>query len=446
MNPDNLSQAVAAMHADWDLIDALLGGTPAMRAAGEKYLPKRRLEEDTDYRARLNCATLFPAFAETVQNMVGRVFAEPLLINEDVPAWVRTDVLPDVDRQGRNIHVFSTDWFRSALAYGLTSVLVESPRVAGVKTREDQRKAGVRPYVIQLKQRDVLGWKLDDSGKLLQVRIARSRLAEDGPFGQKMVPQVHVYEPGQVSIWEKPDKDWALVETVQTGFAGIPLVTLYTARTGMLTAMPPLRELAYLNGKHWVQQSSNDTLIETASVPILAVTGVRSGDEIVIGAKNAVRLPQGADMRYVEHSGAAISAGREALTALKEEMRQSGAKLLAPQAGQAKTAAQVDEEAARDNSALGAMALSLQDTLALLLDTIAAYRGEAAGGTIKVQPNLDADLVPNESMKTLLDMESKGILSPQTVFEESQRRGFVGEDRTWEDEQTRVREQAAPAP
>ena len=36
MDPSINSPAVNAMLADWDLVDALLGGTPAMRAAGEE--------------------------------------------------------------------------------------------------------------------------------------------------------------------------------------------------------------------------------------------------------------------------------------------------------------------------------------------------------------------------------------------------------------------------
>jgi len=443
---DEADIAASKAAEDWSLIDALRGGTPGMRAAGEKYLPRRKLEEQGDYQRRLAMTTLFPAFTETVATMTGRVFAEPLVVGESVSAWIRDEVVTDVDLQGRNLHVFAKDWFDEALSYGLSHVLVESPRADGVRTREDQVKRKVRPYLIQIHPRQILGWKIDAGGQLAQVRIAWSRIEDDGEFGQRQVSQVRVYEPGRVRTFEKQGEVWVVAEDVATGVNGIPLATLYTKRTGLLQAEPPLRELAYLNAKHWAMQSSNDALVDTASVPILAMFGVNDSDEIVIGAKHAVRLPAGADMKFVEHTGAAIGAGRESLDALKEEMRQAGAKLLAPQAGQAKTASQANEEAARENSTLGAMAMALEDTLALVLDVIAAYRGEASGGTVKLQPNLDAEMAPAESMNTLLGMAREGALSYATVFSESKRRGLVADDVEWDDEQERIREQGDVAP
>ena len=61
------------MAKHWPLIDALLGGTPAMRAAGLAYLPQQPRENDEDYAYRLSTATLFPAYARTAAVMeIGR--------------------------------------------------------------------------------------------------------------------------------------------------------------------------------------------------------------------------------------------------------------------------------------------------------------------------------------------------------------------------------------
>jgi hypothetical protein len=439
MKVDQYSKAARDMQPDWDLIDALIGGTRTMRVAGQTYLPKRAIEEDTDYLVRLQQATLFPALAETVGVMVGRVFAEPLQFSEDVPQWIRDEVLPDVDRQGRNLHVFAREWFRSALAYGLSHVLVEAPRAAGIRTRADQRAAGVRPYLIQITPRRILGWR-EEGGTLTQLRVRFTRAEPDGAFGEREVEQVRVYEPGRVVVWEKGERDWVPVEEIATGFARIPLITLYTGRSGFLTATPPLRELAFLNAKHWAQQSSNDTLLDTASVPILSVIGVDDGDQIVIGAKHAVRLPANGRLEYVEHSGAAIGAGRTALTELKEEMRQAGAKLIAQQ-GATKTATQISEEAARENSALGAMVQDFEDTIDDLLDAIAETRGEAAGGSAKVQANLDPDIAPAETMQVLIQLRNAGVISDALLFAEAQRRGLISDEVAWADEQTRIAEQ-----
>lgn len=438
-NVATVSDAVAEMQGDWQLIADLLGGTRAMRAASTRYLPKRPLEEQTDYDGRLAAATLFPALSETIARNVGRVFSEPLAANEDVPNWIRDDIVPDVDLQGRNLHVWAKEWFTEALAFGLSHCLVEAPRAEGVRTLADQRRAGVRPYLIRVSPQRVLGWR-ESGGKLTQLRVRFDRTEDDGEFGTKSVKQVRVYEVGRVRVFEEHKGEWVAVEDVRTGLARIPIVTLYTKRTGFMTAEPPLRELAYLNAKHWRMQSGNDTLIDTASVPILSIAGVQDGDQVVIGAKHAVRLPTGATMQYVEHSGAAIDAGRKALLDLVEEMRQAGAKLLQPAEG-AKTATEAREDAQSDNSQLGGMASQLQDTLVDLLDLVAEYRGQEKGGTVQLNPNLDPELDTATAMQDLLAMYRDGIVSRPTVFDAAKRFGRLPEALEWEAEQARIGEE-----
>lgn len=63
-----------AMAAHWPKIEALLGGTSAMRKAKETYLPKQPAESDDDYAYRLSTSTLFPAFERTC----GVMAASPL--------------------------------------------------------------------------------------------------------------------------------------------------------------------------------------------------------------------------------------------------------------------------------------------------------------------------------------------------------------------------------
>ena len=51
---DTENIAYKEMRTKWDLIRDLMGGTTAMRAAGTKWLPKEPLEDDKDYKVRLD--------------------------------------------------------------------------------------------------------------------------------------------------------------------------------------------------------------------------------------------------------------------------------------------------------------------------------------------------------------------------------------------------------
>lgn len=436
MKVDQRSVEASQYMTDWDLYDALLGGTKAMRAATTAYMPKRPMETSEDYDARIAMATLFPAYSETMGNMTGRTFFDPITFGEDMPDWIRDEVLPDVDRQGRNFQNFTRDWFHEGLGYGLSFCLVDSPTAPGVRTREDQRRARIRPYTVQISPRRVLGWQTNEDGEVIQVRISFER-TENGPWETRKIPQVRVYEIGKVSIFEKVKSDFAQIDERAMPLGRIPLVPLYTKRTGLYQAEAPLRELAFLNAKHWRMQSGNDALVDTASVPILAISGVQDGDEIVIGAKNAVRMPTGATMKYVEHTGKAIEAGRQSLDSLKLEMRQAGAKMLEP-SQPVRIAAQAKEEAQSENSRLAGIVQTFQDTLNDVLDLIAEWRGVESGGKCELHPNLEVEFDPTESMKLIRQMGIDGQVSDQTVFNEAQRRGMLSEDLDWDEEQERI--------
>ena len=101
------SEQVATLAKEWPLLEALQEGTPAMRKGRTMFLPKWPNEEAQSYDARVATATLFPAYRRTVTVMAGKPFAEPAVLNEDVPAQVKA-LAEDVDRAGVNLHAFAS--------------------------------------------------------------------------------------------------------------------------------------------------------------------------------------------------------------------------------------------------------------------------------------------------------------------------------------------------
>jgi hypothetical protein len=157
------SAVVDGMADAWPLIDALMGGTKAMRAAGKRYLPQWPAEEGDSYQARLATATLFPAYERTVAVMTGKPFSKPITIGEDVPTRLR-GWCENIDLQGRNLHAFAADLCMEALGHGFGGILVDSPPAQGVKTVADEQKAGIRPYFVHVAHDAILGWKTERVG------------------------------------------------------------------------------------------------------------------------------------------------------------------------------------------------------------------------------------------------------------------------------------------
>lgn len=446
-NPAITLPAVDRMREYWAIVDPLMGGTQAMRAAKTALLPQYPAEKDDTYAERLKLSTLLPAYAETVGNNTSRVFAEPLQLGEDVPEQIKA-LCTDIDLGGNDLNSWSVEWFREALAKGLCHALIEHQPTRDAegnklyKTVAEEAAAGVRPYAVIIKPGQVRGWRFAGN-KLVQFRYSEMVEEQDGAFGVKCVEQIRVLEPGRWRIYRKPDGggEWVQHDEGPTSLTYIPLVTFYTGRTGPLTAKPPLLELAHLNVKHWQSQSDQDNLLHVARVPLLFVFTDDDQFQLTISSASATRMPKDGNAKYVEHTGAAITAGRDSLNDLVEDMRMAGAKLLQKDKQQTKTAAQANEEAAQELSPLARLAGQFADCLAQLLQIMADYQGQTQGGHVEMRGNFDTDFAPEVSLPNLISMANSGKISDETLYSEMQRRGVISDELDWEAEKARIEEQ-----
>lgn len=433
--------AVDYMREDWSIIAPLMGGTRAMRAAGRLLLPQYPAEDDDTYATRLRLSTLLPAYAETVNNMTSRVFAEPLQLGDDVPPELG-GYCDDIDLAGNDLNSWAVEWFRVGLSHGLCHALVEYPRTDGVRTRADEIAAGVRPYAVLIHPQQVLGWR-SEGGRLTMVRYLEAVDVEDGIYGIEQVEQVRVLIPGAWQTYRRPKGggSWALHEEGSTSLDYIPWVTFYTGRMGTMIARPPLLELAHLNIKHWQSQSDQDNLLHVARVPLLFTFTDDDEFRLVVSSGTATRMPRDGDAKYVEHTGAAIEAGRQSLIDLIGEMRMAGAKLLQQEKRSTMTATQAAEEAAQELSPLSRMAFQFADCVAQLLQIMADYRALKSGGHVEMRGNFAQDYMPEQSLPMLLNMANAGKLSDETLFSEMQRRGVISDEHNWPDELERIEQQ-----
>jgi len=446
---NELSAEAQAMRPKWAIVEALMGGTWAMRAAREQYLQRWPQEDQASYDYRLQTSTLFNAFGRTVENMASKPFSEPLRwsgINPTVEAW-----FDNLDLCGNNIDVFAHEVFRAGLSYGLTHALIEYPKTTApdgtplAPTLADERNMGARPYVVHVKPTAVLGWisdKVAGAEVLTQVRILESVSVPDGEFGTKNIEQVRLLTPGAWQVYrENERKEWALFDEGMTSLGYIPLMTFYTRRTGFMRATPPLGDLADLNVQHWNSSSDQFSVLHVARVPILAITGVDDTTKIVVGAKAALMLPLGATAAYIEHSGAAIAAGRVSLQDLEEQMRTMGAELLVTKPGDM-TATQSSIDTAQAQCQLGQMANALEDTLDGIIDTMSAFVGLADQGNIDVFDDFAAAPITGAAVQpfvaALVTLVTSDLLSRESAYEELQRYGVLNGDKPWEAEAEKI--------
>ncbi len=433
------------MQPDWDLAAVLMGGTRSMRAAGKTYLPQWPNEDAESYKARLATSVLFPAFKRTVSTLAGKPFSKPLTIGTDVPADI-AEWAEDIDLEGRNLHTFAHDLMVCALAQGLCGILVDYPvKPEGVRTQADEQSAGLRPYFVHIKPEQLLGWvaaRVSGKWVINQLRIMECVHEPDGEFGTKEVKQVRVLQPGKWATYRQNQKqtdEWVLHEEGTTSLSYVPFVPVYGEREGFMAGKSPLIEVAYMNVEHWQSASDQRTILHVARVPILTIIGLDDDKfQLTLGASAAVKLPVGGDMKYVEHSGAAITAGQNDLDKLEERMVSAGSELISIRQGGPKTATQVVAENEGNKCVLQSITSGLDDSLNQALQCMADWAGLEQGGHVETFKDFATILPFNNEITGLLSSVQMGLISKKTAIIEMKRRGILSPEVNADTEQEEI--------
>ncbi len=431
---------------------ALMGGTLGMRRDREVFLPKFQAESREAYDARLAASWLFNGYRKTVRDMTGRVFAKPVELGDGASDQLRGWMM-NADLMGNDLSTFARRVFEDALAGpGISYILVDAPAREGSETRAQAESMGLRPYLVQLRVEDVLGWKTAVEGNatvLAQLRIMES-VTETDPadeFAQVSVDQVRVLDRTPAGVLVRlyrrrtgHAEEWDQVGApILSGASEITVIPVYANRTGFFTGSMLLDDLADVNIAHWQSQSDQRNILQAARVPILFAAGfAQDAGPITIGAKTAVTsLDPSAQLRWVEHSGAAINAGRQDLKDLEFQMEALGLQLLAARpSAQSATGEALD--AAKETSTLAMTADALQDALEQAMIWCAAYAGETSAPTVVVNKDFGIGMMTPQELGLLLNAVNTGNMSRETFLRELARRGVVDSDLDPEEEADRI--------
>lgn len=446
---DQQSPQVLAMAQHWALVTALLGGTAAMRAAGETFLPKQPREDREDYDYRLKTATLFPAYSRTVDVMAGKPFAKQVTLSEDTPERIK-ELAQDIDGEGRSLHAYCADLMGEAMSHGFGGILVEHTRRAEgqLATIAAEKAAGSRPYWVHIKHHQIRGWKvgkINGLPALTLLRIAETAEVDDGEYGTQTVNRVRVLRPGAWELHEQGvNGGWTMTEVGTTTLKVIPFVPIYGVRLGFMRGHPPLLELAQQNKKHWQHQSDQDDSARFARKRLLVFSGV-SAEELgspTAGSGYALRFERPeAKAAVIQGSAESVTVGRTELEALEDQMIQTGAELLTATPGD-RTATEASNDAEANKSSLLRIVETFEDAVDQALQLTAMWLGSRdTGGSVTLFKDFAATSLSEATAQLLVTMQQGGIITKETVIREQQRRGILSPDLVPEDELGKVAEE-----
>jgi hypothetical protein len=428
------------MQERWQRVRALMGGTAAMRAAGEVYLPRFSEESQNNYNNRLMRSVLVNVFRRAARTLTGKVFAEPVTLGEDMPKEM-VDWSEDIDLQGNHINIFARRFFRGGLVAGLTHILVEHPKVDPQATLADERKNNIRPYFCHVLAEQVIAARaqiINGYEVLTHLRLIESTIVPDGEFGEAEIQQIRVYDRvelvvGQPAVFWRlfqmsEGGDWMVVDQGQLSIPIIPMVTLYFDRTAFMQSDLPLEDLAFINILHWQASSDHHNALTYARFPIVKAIGIsdKEADAIVIGPNKMVSTSnENADIGYLEHEGKAFDSSYKELDNLMIAMDVMAMEPMMPRSTGVQTATAWRVDDIQANSPLQAWAIAAGDALEQAYHIMAMYRTNMESGSVTLNTEVGLSLNDIKDIESLLKMRVARELSYDTYILELQRRKFL---------------------
>lgn len=417
--------AIAQCDEDLELCRDLAIGPKAIKAKA-KYLPKEEGEHADSYGIRVDRSLLFNTYKKTLDALVGMGFKVDPVLDTDVPAQIKKD-LEDADLAGTHFDVFLRTAFWYAVRDGHSFIMVDSPpplqqsitSAAPTPDAADDQAAGRRPYWVTYEKHQAYNWASDRiNGETVLTRITFRECVtvSDGNYGERDVVRYRSLKlqvispatPGKPAVYGP--MQWELFEEVATKsksakpelqrvgggltkLTRIPVVVIYTNKTGFLISEPPLAGLARLNKGHYQQWSDL-----ADQVRYLAPTAVRKLDvaqevnkdqdpakqKVMNYGRKAVITIAGtdADFKYISHDPDCIKPAHDFIKDIEQAMSAEGLSIIAAKDEKEVTLGEKEMDQAERMSSLALWIRQCQDSAEQLLRFHARYYNLNDGGSV----------------------------------------------------------------
>lgn len=460
------SPAYLVMSPKWAMMDTLLGGTAAMRVAGQTYMPQHSAESPENYATRLTQTVLYNMTELTLNSLVGRVFREPVELQKDVPAQIKA-FEKDIDCQGTDMTTFCQNWFREALAKGFCHLMIDMPSITpeerASRTLRDDIQQNHRPFWSIVKPENCIFqyWEMNAGVEtLLQARIVEFKKSLNG-FREMCETNIRVLTPGGWALWKDENEGkkgkkakWIQISEGFSDLSVIPLITYYaTPKDGCMVCKLPLEDLAFLNIRHWQSTSDQINVLTVARFPMLAASGAQQEagkSTMPIGPRQLLSMkdPNGR-FYYVEHTGRAIDAGKDDIEGLEDRMSAYGAEFLRRQIS-GRTAFERAMDTNESMSVLKSMATLFESAVHKALHLTAQWlslgEDQEVGGTVKINKEYTEEDNKDNPMKVLADARTRGDVSCRTFIIEAIRHKVLNDTTDVDAEIAQLQKEAEEGP
>ena len=408
----------------WEPIDVCLSGTSGLRANARRLIPQEPREEDSAYQRRIFHATLPPFLNRLASQAAGIILRKGIYLEGD-PYW--DEWAQNVTGDGTTLNEYSRNQLLTALLYGHSSTVVDYVNDGSALTLAEERRRGYKPYLVPVHPRQILGWRTSNdsaSSELTQVRIRERVVLADGEYGEELVDQIRVMEPGRFELYRAPATSGMSVPVSferisggRTSLDRIPLVTVYSTRTGNLMSVPPLLEVAQLCLAYAQRFCDYHHSIHTGANPMLVLRGFDPDSENPIGisVNTALLMPVDGGAEWVQPTSDAFQSQLQCLQALEDQISRLGINTLTSQnmtnaAAEARRMDRIDSD-----SIMATISIDLERSLTQMFELAAEYVG-IEPPKVNIPRDYENRLIDGNQITAYLQLYMQGAISQETLL------------------------------
>jgi hypothetical protein len=413
-----------AAKAKWARARDVLAGEDAVKAAGEKYLPRLDSQSDDEYAAYKARASFFGATARTLEEYLDLVFRKgPGVVlgsGNGLGAF-----LADCDRWGAPLVSYARRVVSEVLAVGRAGTLVL------------QDPASKRPFVSFWRAEQISNWSVERvagrrvlTGVVLRAGIAggKSQMADGNRVRVfRLVDGVCVQE-----VWSLAGETWSIAETSEVKRDGVALGFIPFVFHGPRNSRPdvdrlPLGDIIAANLDHYRLDADYKHGLHFTALPTAWVSGFDKAAPLRIGSSTAwVSEVPGASAGFLEFSGAGLAHIERAMEKVERRMALLGARMLegtgVPVTGQGGSV-----PVGGELCGLGSIVASLNQSLSRALGLAHWWLegGDLEEGTGRVSFAMNTDLgaraMSGEEITAVVAAWRAGAISRETMLERLKR-------------------------
>lgn len=418
----------------WQTCRDVYEGSDAVKAKGQRYLPRLTGQTDLEYAMYKQRALFYGITSKTVSALVG-------MASSKSPKVAVPDQMDPyfTDQGGMQFLELWVNTLVDLLLIGRIGALVDAPADGG------------DPYVTLYPCENIRNWSVDDEGHLVMVTLFESFYVPSGTdeFSQVLKQQYRVLRLVDgvytVQIYDETGQATGLPQVPQFAGKSMDYIPFFICNPfGLNSAMvkSPMLDIVSINLSHYMSSADLEHGRHFTGLPTPVAIGVDSGSTLHIGSMTAWIIPDpSGDAKYLEFTGQGLQSLEKALTEKQTQLASLSARFIDNSSRGSEAVDAVRLRFLSETSSLLTHVLATEALFNAVYKTVADIKG-IDRDQVSITMNKDF-LASRLSAKDVLDLISgyiQGGMSKDTLVFNLQRGEVLAPDRSVEDEIKAIKE------